>query len=328
MIEVEQLRKVYPGADGSDAARERQPGTAALDGFSLRVERGALFGLVGPNGAGKTTLLKVLATLLQPDGGSARIDGLELSASSLAIKAMVGYLPDQAGVYQDMSVREFLEFFAEAFRLHGPRRRRAVERALARSGLAERAESYVEELSFGMKQRLLLAKTLLHEPRVLLLDEPATGLDPSARLALRDELRRLNAEGVTILVSSHILSDLEDICTDIALIAQGRNAADAEGNTVIRLRRPELPTRAYEIEILGEAAVAAVLAAAVPGVRVLETGPARLAVEIAGADAEAAALLRHLVTAGFAVVRFAPRTVALEERYRRAFAPKPPGAQP
>ncbi|MBZ5566427.1 MAG: ABC transporter ATP-binding protein [Acidobacteriia bacterium] len=308
MIDIEHVRKSYNG-------------TRALDDFTLHVGRGELFGLVGPNGAGKTTLIKTLATLLRPQSGRVAIDGKDLTRNPQAIKRVVGYLPDQPGLYQEMSVREFLEFFADAFALRGDKRRSAVARALQRSGLEARSSAYVEELSFGMKQRLLLAKTLLHQPRVLLLDEPATGLDPIARIELRQQLRALNEEGVTILISSHILSDLEDICTNVALIAQGRNARDAEGRAVIPLREKQAKALVYEIEVLGDPAAAMVALTAAAGTRLLQQQGPTLLVEITGAASEAAALLRTLIAGGVSVVRFLARDVGLEEEYRRAFSP-------
>ena len=312
MIDIEQVRKSYNG-------------TRALDGFTLHVGRGELFGLVGPNGAGKSTLIKTLATLLRPESGTVAIGGTEVQRDPQAIKRMIGYMPDQPGLYQEMSVREFLEFFADAFALKGDRRRKGVARALERSVLEARSSAYVEELSFGMKQRLLLAKTLLHEPKVLLLDEPATGLDPIARIELRQQLRALNAGGVTILISSHILSDLEDICTQVALIAAGRNAQDAAGRSVIPLREQQAKAQQYEIDVLGDAAAAVVALAAAPGTRVVRQHGQQVLVEIVGTQDEAAALLRTLVAAGINVVRFVKRDVGLEEEYRRAFSPPPEG---
>jgi ABC-2 type transport system ATP-binding protein len=311
MIDVEQLRKSFNG-------------TRALDGFSLHVAAGELFGLVGPNGAGKTTLMKVLSTLLTMDGGTAQIGGLNVNQHAREVKRLIGYLPDQPGVYQDMSVREFLEFFADAFQLTGARHRAAVDRALERSGLASRSADSVEQLSFGMKQRLVLAKTLLHDPKVLLLDEPATGLDPLARIELREQLKRLQAEGITILISSHILTDLEDICTQIALIGAGRNASDAEGHSVLQLRAPQAPVRIYEIELLGDSAPAATIVNSLAGARSLESSAGRLVVEITGADEQAVALLRALVLAGVNVLRFDHRALGLEERYTMVFREKRP----
>lgn len=311
MIDVEQVRKSFNG-------------TCALDGFTLHVGAGELFGLVGPNGAGKTTLMKVLSTLLPMDSGTAQIGGLEVNTRARDVKRMIGYLPDQPGVYQDMSVREFLEFFADAFQLTGARQRTAVNRALERSGLADRSGNSVEQLSFGMKQRLVLAKTLLHDPKVLLLDEPATGLDPLARIELREQLKGLQSEGMTILISSHILSDLEDICTQIALIGAGHNATDAEGHSILQLRAPQAPVRIYEVELLGDSAAAVAIVNSVGGARALDSSAGRMAVEITGGDEQAAALLRALVLGGVNVLRFDHRALDLEERYRMVFREKRP----
>lgn len=309
MIDVEQLSKSFNG-------------THALDGFTLHVGPGELFGLVGPNGAGKTTLMKILSTLLAPDRGSAQIGGFNVGIQTREVKRTIGYMPDQPGVYQDMSVREFLEFFASAFRISGIRHHAAVDRALDRSGLADRRDDLVENLSFGMKQRLLLAKTLLHDPKVLLLDEPATGLDPIARIELREQLKQLQTEGITILISSHILSDLEDICTQIALINAGRNATDADGHSVIQLRAPQALLRVYEIEFIGDAGPIVSIVAA--NARLLESVAGRVVVEVKGGDEQAASLLRALVSGGVNIIRFDHRALGLEERYRRAFGEKRP----
>jgi ABC-2 type transport system ATP-binding protein len=311
MIDLQQIRKSF----GSKQA---------LVGFTLHVGTGELFGLVGPNGAGKTTLMKILSTLLPIDSGTAQIGGLDVTTQGREVRRLIGYLPDQPGVYQDMSVREFLEFFADAFHLKGTHHRAAVGRALERSGLDERSNSPVEQLSFGMKQRLVLAKTLLHDPKVLLLDEPATGLDPMARLELRKQLKELQAQGVTILISSHILSDLEDVCTQIALIGEGRNAADAEGHSVIQLRAPSAPARIYEIEVLGDNAAAVNIVNSTVGARLLESSASRLVVEISGTDNQVAALLSALVFGGVNVLRFDHRALGLEERYRLAFQERRP----
>ena len=203
------------------------------------------------------------------------------------------------------------------------RRRSAVEQGLERAGLAERSQAYVEELSFGMKQKLFLAKTLLHEPKVLLLDEPATGLDPLPRIDLRHQLRQLNAQGITVLISSHILSDLEDICTRVALIAEGRNATDASGQSIVELQKPTSPVQVYEFEVLGDGQQAAKRVEEVPGTKILEVQAARIVVEIAGGPAEASRVLRHLVMAGIDVARFDHYAATLEDRYRQAFGEKP-----
>lgn len=305
MIEVEGLRKTFRGGRG-------------LNGFSLQLERSELVGLVGPNGAGKTTLIKILATLLRADAGKASVDGHDVSAESAAVRAALGYLPDVAGVYQDMEVEEFLEFFADAFRLKEPQRSAAIERAIQRAGLADRRDEFVEHLSLGWKQRLLLAKTLLHEPKVLLLDEPATGLDPLARIALREQLKQHHAEGVTILISSHILSDLEDICTRIVFIADGKNVSEPPPGSATA-GSAQVASIQCEIEVQGEMEIAERLVASVVGANIVEKKDGFLVIEIPGAAKEASRILGNFLAAGLTIVHFDTRGPGLEERYRRAF---------
>jgi ABC-2 type transport system ATP-binding protein len=307
VIEIRQVRKTYGRIQ-------------ALDTFDLQVGRGELYGLVGPNGAGKTTLIKILATLVRPDSGEVRISGHEVSTKPRAVRAMVGYMPDVPGLYQDMRVIEFLEFFADAFHVPSHEKPARIERELERAGLGARANSFVEELSLGMKQRLLLAKTLLHDPQVLLLDEPATGLDPLGRIELRDRLTQLNRDGVTTLISSHILSDLEDICTQVAFIDQGRNTLDAEGRPVLVLQGlPEASLVTCEVAILGEPHAAVAAVEGFPGARVVTAAPGLLRIELIGGSQAAAKLLRHLTSAGVDLVRFDARGPALEDRYRSLF---------
>jgi ABC-2 type transport system ATP-binding protein len=319
MIEMQSLHKNYG----------RHP---ALDDFSLRIETGELFGLVGPNGAGKTTLIKILATLQPPDSGKARIDGKDVVAEPSAVRASIGYLPDVPGLYQDMRVEEFLEFFADAFHLYEPRRRNAIEQALQRAGLTGRRNDFVEQLSLGMKQRLILSKTLLHDPKVLLLDEPATGLDPLARVELRKLLKELNREGLTIFLSSHILTDLEDICTRVALIAGGRNAAGSDGQSVITLSTSAAtqlaePRVICEIEVVGDAQIAASATAEISGAHVVSSEGQRLQVELSAGAVQGTALLQKLFAAGVTVIYFDLRGPRLEERYRQAFEAKGRGSQ-
>jgi len=304
MIEVNALEKTFRGGRG-------------LRGFSFRVESNELVGLVGPNGAGKTTLIKILATLIPATSGTARIDGHDVAAEPTAVRAIVGYLPDVAGIYQDMQVKEFLEFFADAFRLKEPRRSLAIQRAVSVSGLQDRTDEFVENLSLGWKQRLLLAKTLLHEPKVLLLDEPATGLDPLARIGLREQLKRLHSEGVAILISSHILSDLEDMCTRILFIADGKNVTEPAAPTPLT---GAAPSRIQcELGFQGSPERLNQALAGFPGSRVLESKDGFLVVELAGGAPEASFLLRAVLDAGIIVEHFDARGPGLEERYRRAF---------
>jgi ABC-2 type transport system ATP-binding protein len=304
MIEVQSIRKIFRGGRG-------------LDGFSLRVERNELVGLVGPNGAGKTTLIKILSTLLRPDSGEARVAGQDVWTNPREVRASVGYLPDVAGVYQDMRIGEFLEFFADAFRLKEPNRSAAIERGLVRSGLSDRREDYVEHLSLGWKQRLILAKTLLHDPKVLLLDEPATGLDPMARVALREQLKQLHAEGVAILISSHILSDLEDICTRIVFIADGKNVA--EPPTAPDAAGSPAPIIRCEFEFEGSTEAVDRIVKSASGARVVDKRAGFLAIDLSGGKREAAAFLQNLLAGGLLVTYFDARGPGLEERYRRTF---------
>jgi len=304
MIEVDALRKTFRGGRG-------------LNGFSLRVESNELVGLVGPNGAGKTTLIKILATLVPASSGTAHVDGHDVAGDPRAIRAVVGYLPDVPGVYQDMRVGEFLEFFVDAFRLKEPRRTEAIQRALELSELRNRTEDFVEQLSLGWKQRLLVAKTLLHQPKVLLLDEPATGLDPLARIALREQLKSLHAEGVAILISSHILSDLEDICTRVVFIAEGKNVSEPPASTVSS-GAPQAVIQC-EIEFRGPKETAEQAAAGFPGAHILKSEEGFLLVELPGGAREASSFLQVLLHAGIVVLHFDARGPGLEERYRRAF---------
>jgi ABC-2 type transport system ATP-binding protein len=304
MIEVDSLRKIFKGGRG-------------LDSFSLRLEGNELVGLVGPNGAGKTTLIKILSTLLQPDSGLARLAGHDVRSDPLGVRSAAGYLPDVPGIYQDLRIREFLEFFADAYRLKEPNRSASIERALNRSGLADRPDDFVEHLSLGWKQRLLLAKTLLHNPKVLLLDEPATGLDPLARIALREQLKQLHAEGVTILISSHILSDLEDICTRIVFIANGKNVSEppvraaSAGAAAATIR--------CEIEFASAADAVDRTVTATSGAQIVEKRERGLVVDLPGGNKEAAAFLQSLLATGVLITHFDARGPGLEERYRRAF---------
>jgi len=303
---------------------KRYDGVAALDGFTLEVPAGELFGLVGPNGAGKTTLIRILATLARADSGEATVAGHDIASAPYLVRAATGYMPDVPGVYQDLTVEEFLAFFAEAFRLHGAKKRAAVSHALSWSGLEDRRNTYVEQLSLGWKQRLVLARTLLHEPTLLLLDEPATGLDPMARIHLREQLRSLNQQGVTVFLSSHILGDLEDICSRVAFIADGRNAVGADGSSVLTLgptAHPDVLT--CEIDVVENPETAAAALATFTGARLLDSRGNSLRAEISGGAPRAAELLHHLVSADVRVLRFDPRGGGLEDRYRNLFGGKP-----
>ena len=212
---------------------KRYPGTLAVAGLDLDVGEGEIFGLVGPNGAGKTTTLRILATLLKPTAGEAEVAGINVRRNPDDARRVLGFMPDSFGVYDDMRVWEYLDFFARCYGIPAARRRQMIGDLLDLVDLGDKRDAYVQGLSRGMQQRLCLAHTLVHDPQVLLLDEPASGLDPRARVELRELLRELRSLGKTILISSHILPELEELCTSVAIVdhgtvlAQGR-VADIE----------------------------------------------------------------------------------------------------
>src|SRR4051812_47907574 len=224
---------------------KRYDRTVAVAGLDLDVAAGEIFGLVGPNGAGKTTTLRILSTLLVPDAGDAEIAGASVRRNPNDVRRVLGFMPDVFGVYDDMKVWEYLDFFARCYGISAPTRRRMIGDLLDLVDLGDKRDSYVQGLSRGMQQRLCLAHTLVHDPAVLVLDEPASGLDPRARIELRELLRELRSLGKTILISSHILPELEELCTAVAIVdrgqvlAQGR-VADIEqrlrAGSVLRVR--------------------------------------------------------------------------------------------
>src|ERR1044071_1760219 len=206
----------------------------ALDRLTLKLDQGDVFGFIGPNGAGKTTTMRILATLLNPSWGEASVCGYSIYTGSKDIRRSIGYMPDFFGVYDDMKVIEYLEFFAAAYRIKGSERRKKCDQVLDLVDLGYKRDALVTSLSRGMTQRLGLARVLLHEPQVLLLDEPASGLDPRARIEMRGLLKELRNMGKTILVSSHILPELADICNKIRIIERGKLLFDGDVQSAIR----------------------------------------------------------------------------------------------
>ena len=194
----------------------------ALSNLNLEIEQGDAFGFIGPNGAGKTTTIKILSTLLKPTWGEARIDGLSVGpVNARQVRSIIGYVPDFFGSYEDMVVKEYLEFFASSYSIHGEQRKQVIDDVLTLTDLSNKADADVNALSRGMQQRLSVARVLLHDPKVLLMDEPASGLDPRARIEMRELLKELHRMGKTILISSHILLELADLCNKVGIIEQG-----------------------------------------------------------------------------------------------------------
>jgi ABC-2 type transport system ATP-binding protein len=221
MIETRDLTKMYGDL-------------YALNRLTLKLEKGDVYGFIGPNGAGKTTTMRILATLLNPTWGEASVCGYSIYNNAKEIRRLMGYMPDFFGVYDDMKVIEYLEFFAAAYRIKGADRRRKCDQVLDLVDLGYKRDALVTSLSRGMTQRLGLARVLLHEPQVLLLDEPASGLDPRARIEMRGLLKELRSMGKTILVSSHILPELADICNKIGIIERGQLLFNGDVESAIR----------------------------------------------------------------------------------------------
>ena len=206
----------------------------ALDRLTLKLDKGDVFGFIGPNGAGKTTTMRILATLLHPSWGEASVCGFSIYSGSKDIRRAIGYMPDFFGVYDDMKVIEYLEFFAAAYRIKGADRRKKCDQVLDLVDLGYKRDALVTSLSRGMTQRLGLARVLLHDPQVLLLDEPASGLDPRARIEMRDLIKELRGMNKTIMVSSHILPELADICNKIGIIERGKLLFNGDVETAIK----------------------------------------------------------------------------------------------
>lgn len=208
--------------------------TRALDNLNLELEKGEVFGYIGPNGAGKTTTLRILATLLAPTSGTATICGYSIFKDKRAIRRIIGFMPDFFGVYDDMLVSEYLAFFAAAYGIRGKGRSKIVSDVLELTDLGNKRSMMVENLSRGMKQRLGVARVLIHNPQVLLLDEPASGLDPRARIEMRELMKELRRMGKTIILSSHILSELAETCTRIGIIEKGRLIIEGDLKTLMK----------------------------------------------------------------------------------------------
>ena len=301
---------------------KRYDNTLAVAGIDLSVDQGEIFGLVGPNGAGKTTTLRILATLLLPSAGTAEIAGMSVTRNPDGVRRVLGFMPDSFGVYDDMKVWEYLDFFARCYGMGAADRRRMIGDLLELVDLGSKRDDYVQTLSRGMQQRLCLAHALVHDPQVLLLDEPASGLDPRARVELRELLRELRTLGKTILISSHILPELEELCTSVAIVDRGQVLAQGRVSDIERRLRFGAVLRVRML-LEGEALEAARdtfgqdpdVASAV----LLEDGTIELGFR--GDDAASARLLAQSVAAGLPIVSFARAASDLEELFLQVTAP-------
>jgi ABC-2 type transport system ATP-binding protein len=303
IIEIERLGKQYGKV-------------TALSDLSLQVEEGAVVGFIGPNGAGKTTTMRILTTLLKPTIGQAWVAGHSVTAEPHQVRRLVGYMPDFFGVYEDMKVWEYLDFFAACYQIPLSSRAGMIDDLLSLVDLNHKRDAYVDSLSRGMKQRLCLARTLAHDPQVLILDEPASGLDPRARIEMRELLRELKNMGKTIFFSSHILSEVADVCSSIAILEAGRLVTYGNMSEMKRQLRPYRIIRlqtlsdplAVQAYLLGREGINSALVAGEAGL------PAdTVRIEFGGEDRELSELLRDLIGHGFAVVSFSEDSGNLED---------------
>jgi ABC-2 type transport system ATP-binding protein len=285
----------------------------ALDSLDLTIPEGAIFGFIGPNGAGKTTTMRILTTLLQPSSGEAHVAGIPVTKDPRGVRRVVGFMPDFFGVYDSMKSWEYLDFFGRAYGVPNERRGALIGELLELVDLGHKRDDMVMNLSRGMKQRLSLARTMMHDPRLLILDEPASGLDPRARIELRELLKELRALGKTIMISSHILTELAEMCTHIAIIERGRLLAAGHVQDILRDLQPH---RSLEVRVLAEAERAEALIRSAPGVlsvRRTSAEPAVGAVERAPANGGAARAEDELVAG--AVEPDEPASVTFEVQH-------------
>jgi ABC-2 type transport system ATP-binding protein len=284
----------------------------ALESLTLKLEQGDLFGFIGPTGAGKTTTIRILSTLLSPTWGEAYVCGHSIYTHPREIRRAIGYMPDIFGVYDDMRVIEYLEFFAAAYRIDGPKRRQVAERSLELVDLVAKRDELVTSLSRGMTQRLGLARVLLHDPQVLLLDEPASGLDPRARIEMRNLLKRLQGMGKTILVSSHILPELADICNRVGIIEYGRLLACGNVQDLLAQVRGRPTVR---IRVAGSPEAAAKALERCPEAAAVTVKDGEVVVALADGIPNGSALAARLVTDGHGLVSLREQEVNLETAF-------------
>jgi ABC-2 type transport system ATP-binding protein len=287
----------------------------AVDALNLEIPAGSLYGLIGPNGAGKTTTLRMLAGLLDPTSGEIRINGNSAKDGWREVRKQIGYMPDFFGVYEDMLVWEYLDFFARCYDLPPKRRQPVIDELLELVDLSDKRDAYVQSLSRGMRQRLCLAHTLVHDPAVLLLDEPASGLDPRARVEMRELLRELGSMGKTIIVSSHILSELAEMCDSIGIIERGELVVSGPVAEISRQAQQGHTLRIKTLNAEFED-VEAILRNQL-GVGNIHPVNGSLEVEFLGDDNATATLLETLIAAGIRVTSFAEISSDLEDIFLR-----------
>jgi ABC-2 type transport system ATP-binding protein len=288
----------------------------ALNDLSIHVDRGQILGFIGPNGAGKTTTIKILVGMSRPSSGNAWIAGVNCSEHAAKIKHLVGYMPDRFGSYDNMRVREYLDFFGAMFGISLKVRRKRIAEVMETTNTAYMQDKFVESLSHGMQQRIGIARTLLHDPQVLIFDEPANGLDPKARIEMRELLLRLASEGKTLIVTSHILPELARICDTVAMITGGRLQAFG---TLDDVMRQLCPTRSYEVQLVSAQHIDAAfqqISLRAPAASISISRQERtLRFPTSNSEEEMASLLKQLVNANIPIAQFREVAGDLEDAF-------------
>ncbi len=297
MIEIRELTKTY-GA------------FTALNKLDLTVDRGTVFGFVGPNGAGKSTTMSILATLLLPTSGSAKVGGIEVTERPHEVRRLIGYMPDFFGVYDNFKATEYLDFYGASYGIARPERQKLIPQLLELVNLSDKADAYVDSLSRGMKQRLCLARCLVHDPELLILDEPASGLDPRARIEMREILKELKSMGKTIIISSHILPELAEMVDEIGVIENGLLVAKGR---VSDIQQSMNANRVLRIRLLDREEDAVLWLKEQPGVTLAHRDETGVSAHYGGTDETQWELLRGLVAAEFRVVSFSEEQTDLED---------------
>ena len=285
---------------------------AALVDLKLEIAPGNIFGFIGPNGAGKTTTMRILATLLEPSAGQAFIDGMDVTKKGKNVRRQVGYMPDFMGVYDDLKVFEYLEFFAAAFGISRSKRKAIVEGVLELTDLTGKKAATVDSLSRGMQQRLGLARVLIHDPKVLILDEPASGLDPRARIEIRELLMELKRMGKTIMISSHILSELEEICDNVGIIEHGKLVFSG---TMDQIKDQMGLQSQVRVSVAAETDKAIELLSVLPQIKEVKRENSHISVTFAEIENTDGLIARTLVKGGLDIISIEPEHLKLDDAF-------------